>query len=127
MQQFLKKTVLGCLVLCLVWACGSTNGKGKLDQKLLYGLWKVKSIETAAKIIGGEAMGNPQYEFTEGGERIKTLDTTPAPPPEKIKYKLEGDEISYPDNPKLPAVKITKLSKDSLILVNDKVIWTMYK
>ncbi|MCP4441119.1 MAG: hypothetical protein GY810_19515 [Aureispira sp.] len=127
MQQFLKKTIFGCLVLLTIWACGSTNGKGKVDKKLLYGLWKVKSIETVQKIIGGEAMGNPQYEFTESGERIKTLNTMPAPPPEKIKYLLSGDEITYPDNPKLPAVKIAKLSKDSLILMNDKVKWTMYK
>ncbi len=97
MQRILMKTVLTCVVLLSVWACGTTNGNGKVKKKLLYGLWKVESIETPLKIIGGEAMGNPQYEFTQEGERIKTLNTIPAPPPKKIKYVLKEGEISYPD------------------------------
>ena len=75
----------------------------------------------------GEFMGNPEYEFTKEGKRIKTLNTDPAPPPESVEYKIQGDSIQYPNKPNFPAMKIAKLSKDTLVLSNNKLSWYLHK
>lgn len=116
-----------CLIAAALLALGACTGTQKIQTDLLYGLWKVSFIETLEQRSPGVAMGNPQYEFTQDGKRIKTLNTIPAPPPEAIAYKINKDSIFYPDNPKLPAVKIVKLSKDSLILKSEKAEWHLYK
>ncbi|MCH2044329.1 MAG: hypothetical protein MK212_09290 [Saprospiraceae bacterium] len=110
-------------------ACKNTQDSSntKQDSNLLHGLWKIEYIKTSKQTMPGQAMGNPRYEFTKDGYRIKTLDTTPAPPPDSVAYKVENQQISYPANPKLPQVTITLLTNDSLVLKNDKVEWRLYK
>lgn len=113
------------------WACKSNNSatSKKIKQlDLLYGLWKVDEFKfTDGKTMAGVYMGNPQYDFSEEGKRTKTLNTIPAPPPEIIDYVVDGDSIRYPSKPKFPAMKIAKLTKDSLILSNSKLSWYLYK
>jgi hypothetical protein len=79
------------------------------------------------KIMPGAYMGYPQYEFNKEGKRIKTLHEEPAPPPEIVAYALRNDSIIYPNNPKLPAVKILKLTNDSLVLRSEKLDWHLYR
>jgi hypothetical protein len=98
----------------------------KMD--LFYGQWKVIAFRFLdGRVMPGEYMGNPQYEFTKEGKRIKTLNTEPAPPPEAVDYKIEGDSIKYPNNPKYPAMKIARLIKDTMVLSNDKLSWYLHK
>lgn len=115
--------------IILFSACSNTKDKSnqKEDLSLLHGLWKIEYIKTPTQTMPGKAMGNPQYEFTKDGYRIKTLNTMPAPPPDSVSYKVEDKKISYPSNPKLPNVEITLLTKDSLVLKNEKVEWRLYK
>ena len=116
----MKRICLLPFALCfLLFACQSS--------KDLYGLWRVHYIQTKEQLITGKMMGNLQYEFTKEGKRVQTLDTIPKPPPDSITFKLGKKEISYPENPKLPTVKILKLTKDSLVLKSEKAEWHLYK
>ena len=112
-------------------ACKSSNieriQNSPPDLHLFYGLWKVTAFRFIdGRVMPGEYMGNPEYEFTKEGKRIKTLNTDP-PPPESVEYKIDGDSIKYPNKPKYPAMKIAKLSKDTLVLSNNKLSWYLHK
>lgn len=111
------------MVLLLLAACKTS----KLNTELLYGLWKVAYIQTPERTSHGPEMGNPQYEFTREGKRIKTLNTVPPGPPETVAFQLDKNQISYPENPKLPVVTILKLTADSLVLKSEKAEWHLYK
>ena len=95
---------------------------------LFYGLWKVTAFRFEdGRVMPGEYMGNPQYEFSKDGKRTKTLDTEPAPPPEVVEYKIVGDSITYPTKPKFPKMKIAKLLKDTMVLSNEKLTWHLHR
>ncbi len=117
-------------VLFFGMAC-TTSSTTTVPTKLFYGVWKVDAFKVREgdrlRIMPGAYMGNPQYEFNTEGKRIKTLNEEPAPPPEIITYALRNDSIIYPENPKLPAVKILRLTKDSLILRSEKIDWHLYR
>lgn len=125
----MKFTTLFWLLLLLNFAFFSCKSAQSVSEKnidaFLYQKWKVSVIETAERNSTGKEMGEPMYEFTRTGERIKSYETPPHS--ESIKFTLNKDSISYPDNPKLPASRISKISKDSLILSNDKAVWRLYK
>jgi hypothetical protein len=116
-------------VVCFAFACNSV--RSTISTRLFYGVWKVDAFKfhegERTRIMPGEYMGYPQYEFTKEGTRIKTLNEEPAPPPEKVVYELRNDSIIYPKNSKLPAVKILRLTKDSLILRSEKLDWHLYR
>lgn len=104
----------------------STKSK-KIKTEWLYGNWKVVAFRFAdGRVMLGEYMGYPQYDFSKEGKRTKTLIEQPPPPPEIVEYKIEGDSIKYP-NSKFPAMKIERLSKDTLVLANDKLSWYLAK
>ena len=125
----MKFTTLFWLLLLLNFAFFSCKSAQSVSEKnidaFLYQKWKVSVIETAERNSTGAEMGEPMYEFTRTGERIKSYETPPHS--ESIKFSLNKDSLSYPDNPKLPASRISKISKDSLILSNDKAVWRLYK
>jgi hypothetical protein len=112
------------LVLAYVGLSCKTKAKQAQSPSLL-GRWEVHSIETPEQIVSGLAMGEPKYEFTAGGQRLKIY--LEPPRCDSIAYERRGDSIFYPETPKIPAVKIQKLSRDSLVLINDKVIWRLYR
>lgn len=119
-------------IIFLFVACNTTtkttSNKKKIDLKLFYGVWKVTAFRFHdGRVMPGPYMGNPQYEFDKEGKRTKTLNEEPAPPPEIVSYKLEGDSISYPDKPKFPVMKIAKLTQDSMVLRNDKLSWYLHR
>lgn len=124
------KNTLLLLLLLLITACQSSSTT--VQPKLLYGVWKVDAFkfrqpDGRLKIMPGAYMGYPQYEFNKEGKRIKTLNEEPAPPPEMVTYQLKKDSIIYPENAKLPAVQILRLTKDSLILRSEKLDWHLYR
>jgi hypothetical protein len=125
----MKFTTLFWLLLLLNFAFFSCKSAQSVSEKnidaFLYQKWKVHVIETTERNSTGAEMGEPMYEFTRTGERVKSYETPPHS--ESIKFSLNKDSISYPDNPKLPASRISKISKDSLILSNDKAVWRLYK
>lgn len=125
----LHKTILIVGLLIVITACQSS--RSMVNTKLFYGIWKVDAFKfregERMKIMPGAYMGYPQYEFNKEGKRIKTLHEEPAPPPEIVAYALRNDSIIYPNNPKLPAVKILKLTKDSLVLRSEKLDWHLYR
>ncbi len=125
----LHKTILIVGLLIVITACQSS--RSMVNTKLFYGIWKVDAFKfregERMKIMPGAYMGYPQYEFNKEGKRIKTLHEEPAPPPEIVAYALRNDSIIYPNNPKLPAVKILKLTNDSLVLRSEKLDWHLYR
>lgn len=96
-----------------------------LNLELLYARWNVAYIATPDRTTTGQEMGEPHYEFTRDGKRIKSFDSPPHN--EATRYEVRNDSIFYPDNAKLPAVKIVKLSNDSLVLQSDKSDWHLYR
>lgn len=131
----IRTIFLPCLLALGLLACKPTgssvsnnNSKnGKIKKEWLYGVWKVVAFRFEdGRVMVGEYMGYPQYEFSKDGKRTKTLLEQPAPPPEVTDYKIEGDSIKYP-NSKFPAMKIAKLTQDTLVLSNDKLSWHLAK
>lgn len=115
-------------VALLLTACAVEGQLTRKQQKNFYGLWKVTAFRFHdGRVMPGEYMGNPQYKFDKENRRIKTLDEVPAPPPEVIEYRLKGDSIFYPTRPKFPAMKIVKLTADTMVLQNDKLSWYLHK
>ena len=118
-------TTLGLILALCCMACQTSK---LTTPKALYGTWKVAYFRfTDGQVMPGALMGYPKYQFTEDGKRIKTLDEEPAPPPEEVVYAVRNDSIFYPERPKLPPVKIDKLTSDSLILQSEKLTWHLYK
>jgi len=117
------------MLLFIFTACkngqnGQSNSNPKIKPELLAGRWKVAFIETSDKRASGKEMGDPIYEFA-NGYRYKIFETPPHR--DSVRYELKNDSIAYPDNAKLPTVKISKLSKDSLVLVSEKAVWRLFK
>lgn len=114
------------LLLPLLFSCKSQQATVKEEhiEQFLYKKWQVRSIETPEKASTGKDMGDPFYEFTRTGERIKGFETPPHK--ESVRFERRADSIFYPDNPKLPAVRIVKISKDSLVLKSEKATWRLY-
>lgn len=126
-MSYIKYLLLALSFVLLGVACKTQETISKKDiERFLYQKWDVLFIKTPQNTISGIDMGSPTYEFNTNNERIKAY--TEPPRSEKIKFLLKGDSISYPDNPKLPAVHIEKITKDSLILRNDsvQVVWSLY-
>ncbi len=126
---FMKKYPFILLaIVSLFVAC--QDGKNNQNQpkpikpQLLIGRWKVACIETSERRTTGAEMGDPVYQFAKGF-RYKSFETPPHR--DSVRYELKNDSIFYPDNNKLPAVKISKLSKDSLVLNSEKATWRLYK
>jgi ABC-type oligopeptide transport system substrate-binding subunit len=115
----------GCIAGCKSSANTGKSVNEKQIDSFLYQKWKVHSIQTGSQAVSGKDMGDPLYEFTRTGERIKSYETPPHS--ESTKFALKQDSITFPENPKLPAARISKISKDSLILTNDKAIWRLCK
>lgn len=126
----IRKKISLLLLPLLGLACYSSSST-TIHTKLFYGVWKVDAFKfregERVKIMPGAYMGYPQYEFNKEGKRIKTLNEQPSPPPEIVSYELRKDSLIYPENPKLPAVKILRLTKDSLILRSEKLDWHLYR
>lgn len=120
-----------CLFILLLTACKTTdntlsknNNKKKIDKELLYGLWKVIAFRFEdGRVMVGEYMGFPQYEFRKDGQRIKTLMEEPSPPPETVGYTIKKDSVVYAAESKFPSMKIKKLTKDTLVLSNETLSW----
>ncbi|MCH2023614.1 MAG: hypothetical protein MK207_14145 [Saprospiraceae bacterium] len=128
----MKTSILTILLILFFIGCKSSKiekiQNRSTDINLLFGLWKVTAFRfNDGRVMLGEYMGNPEYEFTKEGNRIKTLNTEPAPPAESVEYKIEGDSIKYPQKPKFPNMKIVKLSKDTLVLSNKTLSWYLHK
>lgn len=122
-MKYIKTALL--LTLLGLMACQATK---QTTPHPLHGVWKVAFFRFQdGRIMPGALMGYPQYEFTVLGNRIKTLNEEPSPPPDTVVYAMRNDSIYYPERPKLPAVKIIKLTSDSLILHNEKLTWHLYK
>jgi len=120
----MKKVFCLGIVLFIV-ACNPMNKLTKQNEKKVVGVWKMLALRFHdGRVMAGEFMGNPYYEFSEEGKRTKTLRTRPAPPPKVVEYKIKGDSIHYP-NTKYPSMKIKRLEQDTLVLANDKLSWFM--
>lgn len=126
----LKYSLPFLLLVLFGFACNSSSAT-TIRPKLFYGVWKVDAFKfkegERVKVMPAAYMGYPQYEFTKEGKRIKTLNEQPSPPPEMVSYRLRQDSIIYPEDAKLPAVQILRLTKDSLILRSEKLDWHLYR
>lgn len=127
--KLLKMRYIASLLLlsgCWFIACQAT--KKNTSSKELYGSWNVAFFRFHdGRIMPGALMGYPRYDFTEDGYRIKNLNEQPSPPPDSVRYTVRNDSIFYPDRPKLPPVKIIRLTPDSLVLDSEKLTWHLYK
>jgi len=124
-QLFILTTVL----LSVVFACKSTEKlstkKPKFNIELLYKVWDVESIMVVGgKKASGDEMGNPQYEFTNKGQRIKSF-KTPAHS-ESVDYFVHNDSIHYGGEKPLPSSAIVELTEKRLVLKNEKAEWILY-
>lgn len=119
--------ILGCVFI--FFQCNNSKKLSKNKyQKELIAKWEVIAFRFHdGRVMPGEYMGYPCYEFTENGYRVKTLNEKPSPPPDSIRFAIKGDSIWYPEKPKFPAMKIVKLKADTLVLSNDKLSWYLSK
>jgi hypothetical protein len=125
----MRKIIVGIVAISFLFACNNTKGTSKNSQEviskaeILVGEWQMMAIRFKdGRVMMGDLMGNPYYEYTKGGIRVKTLRTTPAPPPDSTKYVVKGDSLFYPGT-KYPAMKIEQVTMDTIILENDKLTW----
>jgi hypothetical protein len=96
----------------------------KFDYDKLYKIWDVESINAGGRLISGVAMGDPRYEFTKDGKRIKSYEIPPHS--ESVDYEIKNDSIFYKGAKDLPSVLIQELTDSTLILVNEKAEWKLY-
>ena len=128
MKTLLVATSFFLIMLSCKTTKNSASAKKESELNTFYGVWKVTAFRfNDGRVMPGEYMGYPQYEFTKEGYRIKTLNEQPSPPPDSVKYKIEGDSIKYPQNPKFPMMKISKLKKDTLVLSSEKLNWYLHR
>lgn len=95
-----------------------------VDLDKLCKLWDVESIDAAGKLISGAAMGDPRYEFTKDGQRIKSYEIPPHS--ESVDYEIRNDSIHYKGEKDLPSVHIKELTDSTLILSHEKAEWKLY-
>ena len=112
-----------CCVLHLV-AC-STNRSNVHNQAIsspsLHGNWQMLAIRFVdGRVMLGEYMGNPHYEFTLSGWRVKRLYTELAPSPDSVKYTFKGDSIFYIGK-NYPSMHVSWHTPDTLCLSNHKL------
>jgi hypothetical protein len=99
--------------------------KPKINIDLLYQIWDVESITLdGGKTSTGLDMGNPQYEFTRDGNRIKSY--TNPPHTEIVTFIVRNDSILYTTEKPLPPVAILELTADKMILKSEKAEWKLY-
>lgn len=128
----MKNLTIAVLLLFFVFsACKITNNgasrkktKSKFLLERLYTVWDVESISTGDVSKTGAEMGDPQYEFTEAGQRIKSYKIPPHS--ESVDYIIRNDSIIYTSNDKLPPSAIVVLTDTSLHLSNEKAEWKLY-
>lgn len=97
----------------------------KINLELLYKVWDVESITLeGGKTSTGLDMGEPRYEFTKDGNRIKSY--TNPPHSETVKFTVRNDSIIYISEKPLPSVAILELSADKLTLKSEKAEWKLY-
>lgn len=95
-----------------------------IDLDKLCKVWDVESIDAGGKLISGTAMGDPRYEFTKDGQRIKSYEIPPHS--ESVDYEIRKDSIYYEGPKDLPPVLIKELTDSTLILSNEKAEWKLY-
>jgi hypothetical protein len=116
--------------LILFAACKGSEKLGKKTAKLkielLYKVWDVDSIIVGGggKAASGAEMGNPQYEFTKEGQRIKSFKSPPHS--EAVSFFVRNDSIHYSSEKALPSSAITALTDSTLVLKNEKAVWKLY-
>jgi hypothetical protein len=120
----MKIGVLGIFVLLGLWSCRVQKG---IDISLLYGEWNVESIKTMDREMSGQTLGLPAYKFSKDGKRTHTLKSIAKASAKVVKYEVSDSTIIYPENPKLPSVRIVRLTRDTLVLENAKVKWILFK
>lgn len=120
----MKIGVLGIFMLLVVWSCRVQRG---IDIDLLYGEWNVETIKTMDREMSGKMLGLPAYEFSKDGKRKHSLKSISKQEAKVIKYEVSDSTILYPENPKLPSVRIVRLTRDTLILENARVKWILFK
>jgi hypothetical protein len=99
--------------------------KPKFDLELLYKVWDVESITVeSGKSISGVEMGDPQYEFTKDGKRVKSYKIPPHS--EFVTFIIRNDSIIYTGEKPLPASAIVELSAEKLTLKSEKAEWKLY-
>lgn len=126
------KKIIGIIILATtVLACNTSKDTSKKadtspsTEEMVIGHWEMLAIRFHdGKVMLGEYMGFPHYEYTKNGKRVKTLRTQPTPPPDTVSYQIEADTVYYP-NTKLPAMTLTRLEADTMVLSNDKLSWFM--
>ena len=112
-----------CLTSCL--SKKNVVQKPKLDLELLYKVWDVENITVeSGKSISGVDMGDPQYEFTKDGKRIKSYKIPPHS--EFVTFIIRNDSIIYTGEKPLPASAIVELSAERLTLKSEKAEWKLY-
>ena len=111
-----------------IFSCKSTEKIIKqsvgLNIELLYKVWSADSMILGDKVVSGFELGDPQYEFTKDGQRIKSY-TTP-PHKESVNYFIRNDSIHYKSEKALPSSAIAILTDSTLVLKNEKAIWKLY-
>ncbi len=118
------------LGICIIFtACKTTEKTAKADApqydlNKLYKVWDVASITTGGRAISGPAMGDPRYEFTQEGQRIKSYEVPPHS--EFVDYIVRNDSIHYKGEKQLPSVAIKELTDSTLVLSNEKAEWKLY-
>jgi hypothetical protein len=123
-----KALSLVITILVAICACKSseklTKKPSRLNLDLLYKAWDVDSIVVGEKIAIGFEMGEPQYEFTRNGQRIKSFKTPPNK--DSVGFFIINDSIHYKSEKPLPSSAIAILNDSTLVLKNEKAIWYLY-
>ena len=125
MGQVLK--ISGLLMIVFFYSCSSSmklKSRSKFNLDHLYKIWDVESISAGNKLSTGEEMGNPKYEFQKEGIRIKSY--IEPPHSESVKFFLRNDSIHYISEKNLPSSAILELTKDKLVLKNEKAEWRLF-
>ena len=124
--QLFALTFIGII---FIFSCNSAKKvqvakKPKIDIELLYRVWDVDSIIIGGKGADGVDMGEPQYEFTREGKRIKSYKIPPHS--EFETFIIRNDSIHYTGEKTLPSSAIVELTDKRLTLKNDKAVWKLY-
>ena len=122
------------VVICAIFfmACNANKNSTKKVEKEYFkkniiGVWQMMAIRFHdGRVMLGEYMGNPYYQFSEAGKRTKILRTVPAPPPEVIAYEIKKGSIFYP-NTKFPSMKLKMIAKDTLVFSNAQLSWHLVR
>ena len=116
------------IIAVILSACKSsekvTKKHSRINIDLLYKVWSIDSMIVGSNAVSGFDMGDPQYEFTRDGQRIKSF--TSPPHKESVNYFIRNDSIHYKTEKALPSSLIAVLTDSTLVLKNDKAIWKLY-